>query len=531
MHRAFRRAWWAPAVVYAATLVAPATAQPLVHPPADPPGGPQQGPQRAALSSPYRGLEIQIEMAWLADPITFPYQLAAHVTDAGIEVFGYVPSAQVRDQALKIAGKQAPAPLLSELKIAANLPDHTAHCKAEWLQYTIINHLKIACPGQAAAVKVACNDQGHVELTGTVASREDKLAIAQHLRQVTGCTSVASKMRIAGEIAEPDPASPPRQVGMETWKRADAATTTWTATNVPAGPKIDAVAKLPETAPPSAVKQASFIAPALVPNVDAAPVGPQMGSQNLVQSPQAPVAPPQLPPLPQLQPTPSTSPYNALPPVQSPLPAPVAPLPTSAATSPYSAIVSRETWTPPTPVATTTRLPATIGTVPPAVAKVPVPSVAASAGPVALTSKQLAGVVAGAVARTPLAVASAPANTHVVPVAMASKQSAAAVAAPPAIARTPTPLGDPYVTTGVVLVTEPEPMVMTTTLPPGVKQSVERVCGPRIANVVVEPQGGKSVKIQYTAHNAQEAEQFWQKIQAMPELLPFDVHVEVHMAH
>ena len=48
--------------------------------------------------------EIRVELAWLGDPLTFPCQMAAHVSDAGLEVRGFVPSLTVREHALPAWG-------------------------------------------------------------------------------------------------------------------------------------------------------------------------------------------------------------------------------------------------------------------------------------------------------------------------------------------------------------------------------------------------------------------------------------------
>src|SRR5262245_61028053 len=44
----------------------------------------------------HRDVEIQIELAWMADPVTFPYLLQAKVRGSEVEVSGIVPSAKVR---------------------------------------------------------------------------------------------------------------------------------------------------------------------------------------------------------------------------------------------------------------------------------------------------------------------------------------------------------------------------------------------------------------------------------------------------
>src|SRR6516165_10913886 len=72
--------------------------QPLIVPP--------QASMPAAAPAAVNGgfarvAEIRVELAWLADSTTFPYELAAHSTGATLEVGGMVPDGAVRDRALQ----------------------------------------------------------------------------------------------------------------------------------------------------------------------------------------------------------------------------------------------------------------------------------------------------------------------------------------------------------------------------------------------------------------------------------------------
>src|SRR4051794_6283264 len=60
----------------------------------------------AKAIDPRRQAEIQIELAWLADPVTFPYFLEARTTSAGLVVRGYVPNKAVHEQAVNLAKVQ-----------------------------------------------------------------------------------------------------------------------------------------------------------------------------------------------------------------------------------------------------------------------------------------------------------------------------------------------------------------------------------------------------------------------------------------
>src|SRR5262245_10834839 len=50
-----------------------------------------------------RRTEIQVELAWLSDPLTFACMLQARADGPNLEVRGFVPSQAVREHALKLA--------------------------------------------------------------------------------------------------------------------------------------------------------------------------------------------------------------------------------------------------------------------------------------------------------------------------------------------------------------------------------------------------------------------------------------------
>src|SRR5262249_56689546 len=113
MRKALRRASWAwtvaaGTVATGVSVVSVAVAQRI--PPVQTPSR-----QQEASRSANRPLEIAIELAWLGDPVTFPCQLAAHLSDAGAEVRGYVPNKAARDRALQLARLNCPLPVVDQL--------------------------------------------------------------------------------------------------------------------------------------------------------------------------------------------------------------------------------------------------------------------------------------------------------------------------------------------------------------------------------------------------------------------------------
>src|SRR5262245_48834072 len=104
MRRALRRACWALAAAGSLGLAAPAAAQ-TTPAPGQPP----------AWATSRRATEIEVELAWLADPVTCPCPLTAHVTGPTLEVRGSVPSMFARAQALKLARERSQLAVIDSL--------------------------------------------------------------------------------------------------------------------------------------------------------------------------------------------------------------------------------------------------------------------------------------------------------------------------------------------------------------------------------------------------------------------------------
>ena len=184
MRRALRRAWWAWTVATGVSLVPVALAQRAA--PHDAPPVRQQ--REAGVNRP---LEIEVELAWLADRLSFPYQRAAHVGEAGLEVRGYVPSATVRDHALHLARQVSPLPVVDRLHVHANLAESPVHCQAVVLQQCVAETLRAAFANQVAGMQASCNAQGQVTVTGWISSDEEKLAVSHQLRRIPGLDDLA----------------------------------------------------------------------------------------------------------------------------------------------------------------------------------------------------------------------------------------------------------------------------------------------------------------------------------------------------
>lgn len=160
---------------------------------------------KAATPDARRVTEAAVEIAWLADPITFPYYLEARATNAQLEVRGYVPNKAVREQALRIAQLHASMPVTDALKEHPSLLVRASQMSPAQLQSSVQSSLKVALPKQYQKLKAECGNDGSVSVVGPVASLEEKIAVSHSLRRLHGCTSVQNLTTLPGELAHAAP--------------------------------------------------------------------------------------------------------------------------------------------------------------------------------------------------------------------------------------------------------------------------------------------------------------------------------------
>jgi osmotically-inducible protein OsmY len=156
-----------------------------------------------------RQTEIAVELAWLADPVTFPYYLEARVEGGRLEVRGYVPNPTVRDHALRIARVHSPLAVGDAMKEHPSLLVRPSLMAPAQLQQTVVSSLREALPRQYQGLKVQCGTDGEVTVRGPVRTREEKLLVSHALRRLHGCTSVKNLTRVDGEPEPPAVAAAP----------------------------------------------------------------------------------------------------------------------------------------------------------------------------------------------------------------------------------------------------------------------------------------------------------------------------------
>lgn len=162
-------------------------------------GAVKSSPTKATAENARRRMEIDIELAWVADPITFPYFLEAHIDGSTLSVRGYVPDKAVREHALKLARVYTTYTIADNMKEHPSLRVRLAKESPTQLQTAVVSTLREALPRQYQRLQVQCSADGTVTLRGPIASAEDKLAASHALRRLYGCSSVQNLTQIPGE--------------------------------------------------------------------------------------------------------------------------------------------------------------------------------------------------------------------------------------------------------------------------------------------------------------------------------------------
>jgi hypothetical protein len=160
---------------------------------------------KSAQPDPRRVTEVNVEVAWLADPLTFPYYLEAHATDSQLEVRGYVPNKTVREQALRIAQVYSSLPVADSMKEHPSLLVRPSQMSPQQLHSSVTSSLRVALPKQYQQLKVECGNDGKVYVVGVVNTLEEKMAVSHALRRLHGCTSVQNSTSLPSELAQDPP--------------------------------------------------------------------------------------------------------------------------------------------------------------------------------------------------------------------------------------------------------------------------------------------------------------------------------------
>jgi hypothetical protein len=141
--------------------------------------------------------EAQIELAWLADPLTCPYQLTVYVANNSVHVRGFVPDQIVRLRAVQLARTNGQGNIVDELRLLALPANDRVHLPAAIVRQAARDQLHDSFGKTSGPCDVIADDLGRITVTGTIGSLEEKLAVSRRLRQVEGCRCVDNRLTIA----------------------------------------------------------------------------------------------------------------------------------------------------------------------------------------------------------------------------------------------------------------------------------------------------------------------------------------------
>jgi hypothetical protein len=151
--------------------------------------------------NPNRVMEIQVELAWLADPQTFPHYLEAHVEGQKMVVRGCVPHASVRAHALQIARLNCTVAVVDALQENPAQRLHENSVPPAQLYTAVLAAMNEAFPQLQPYLHVDCTADGRVVVNGQAPTFEHKLAISQAVRRLNGCSAVLNRVQVGAMAA------------------------------------------------------------------------------------------------------------------------------------------------------------------------------------------------------------------------------------------------------------------------------------------------------------------------------------------
>ena len=157
---------------------------------------------------------MQVELAWLADPILFPYLLSTQVQDETLTVRGFVPTEAVRNRALRVARAKTTLQVRDQIRVHPTLTAHSSDVSQEVVQRAARDLLAESFGDRARAVTVIIGRDGQITLLGMIASEADSLNVTRKLRQVPGCRYVVNQLMVSADPEfSPGPATIPAAPG------------------------------------------------------------------------------------------------------------------------------------------------------------------------------------------------------------------------------------------------------------------------------------------------------------------------------
>ncbi len=140
-----------------------------------------------------------VQIAWLADPGLYTCNLSARLTAKGLEVHGYIGSEAIKQKAIAIARALYAGPVIDQLQIHQGIPIQLSRGAApDELAQMASDALAEAMGDKVLNLRVVCPSPGRVEITGSIPTLEDKLAVSKCMKSLSGCTHVVNRTSAPG---------------------------------------------------------------------------------------------------------------------------------------------------------------------------------------------------------------------------------------------------------------------------------------------------------------------------------------------
>ena len=145
--------------------------------------------------------EMAVEMAWAADPVTFPYSLRAAFVDGRMTLAGTVSTQKARDRAILDAQHATTLPVADRIDIDPTLRVRRDTVAAEKLLEAASDALRKALPQECLNIAISLQGNGHITLTGRIGSRKSQYEATTALRAVPGIRSIRNELDLGTTVA------------------------------------------------------------------------------------------------------------------------------------------------------------------------------------------------------------------------------------------------------------------------------------------------------------------------------------------
>jgi hypothetical protein len=146
-------------------------------------------PEQAQLEA------MKVEMAWLADTVTYRMALTVAPQGEALEVHGLVADEASRQRALEVARQACYLPVRDSFRVMA--PGHAGRpVSPDTLRAAAKEVLVRQFGERGGTIDVQVGPEGRLALRGPIGSVQDKLAASRCLRGLPGCTSISNCLSV-----------------------------------------------------------------------------------------------------------------------------------------------------------------------------------------------------------------------------------------------------------------------------------------------------------------------------------------------